>query len=147
MATIFEARLIGNIGKDATSNKMERGVVAINFPVAHNENWKDKKTGEQRSRTTWINCTIWKKDGSNSGILGYLKRGTLVELTGTPFARSFQDENGAIRTDIRLNVTKTNILKLVHAPSEEIENSITNTPFTMEGDDSIANFTLDEDDF
>ncbi|MFM7758620.1 MAG: hypothetical protein ACKO6J_06745 [Crocinitomicaceae bacterium] len=42
MATIFETRLIGNIGKDAVIKTMDRGILAINFPVAHNKNWKDK---------------------------------------------------------------------------------------------------------
>ena len=42
MSTVFETRLIGNIGKDAEVKNMENGIVAINFPVAHNKNWKDK---------------------------------------------------------------------------------------------------------
>ena len=45
MASVFETRLIGNIGKDAVSRNMDRGIIAINFPVAHNKNWKDKKNG------------------------------------------------------------------------------------------------------
>lgn len=61
MATVFETRLIGNIGRDATVNKMDKGVIAINFPVAHNKNWRDKKSGETKTKTTWVNCTIWKK--------------------------------------------------------------------------------------
>ena len=69
MATVFETKLIGNIGKDATIKNMERGVVAINFPVAHNKNWRDKRTGEARTKTTWVNCTIWKKEGANLRIL------------------------------------------------------------------------------
>ena len=40
MATIFETRLIGNIGKDAVVKLMDRGILAINFPGAHNKNWK-----------------------------------------------------------------------------------------------------------
>ena len=46
MATVFETRLIGNIGKDADVRSMDNGnLLAINFPVAHNKNWKDKRTG------------------------------------------------------------------------------------------------------
>ena len=52
MATVFETRLIGNIGKDAVMKNMERGVVAINFPVAHNKNWRDKRTGESKTKTS-----------------------------------------------------------------------------------------------
>ena len=71
MATVFETRLIGNIGKDAHVKTMERGIVAINFPVAHNKNWKDKKTGQMRTKTTWVNCTIWKRDSSNMRITDF----------------------------------------------------------------------------
>ena len=60
MATIFETRLIGNIGKDATVKSMEKGETAVNFPVAHNKNWKDKRTREQRTKTTGVNITNWK---------------------------------------------------------------------------------------
>ncbi len=111
MATVFETRLIGNIGKDAVVRKMDNGVVAINFPVAHNKNWKDKRTGQQRTKTTWINCTIWKREGTNLRILDYLKTGTLVEVVGTPFAKGYLQDDQSIKTEIRLNVSKTNILR------------------------------------
>ena len=85
MATIFETRLIGNIGKDAVVRKVEKGVIALNFPVAHNKNWRDKRTGEQRTKTTWVNCTIWKKDGTNLRILDYLKKGNYMQTNGRRF--------------------------------------------------------------
>ncbi|MFT5820747.1 MAG: single-strand DNA-binding protein [Crocinitomix sp.] len=111
MATVFETRLIGNIGKDAVVRKMEKGVLALNFPVAHNKNWRDKRTGEQRTKTTWVNCTIWKKDGTNLRILDFLKKGCLVEVIGTPFAKGYLQDDQSIKSEIRLNVSKTNILK------------------------------------
>jgi single-stranded DNA-binding protein len=49
MATIFETRLIGNLGKDAVVKNIDRGIIAINFPVAHNKNWKDKRTGSVKT--------------------------------------------------------------------------------------------------
>ena len=111
MATVFETRLIGNVGKDAVVRKMEKGVLALNFPVAHNKNWRDKRTGEQRTKTTWVNCTIWKKDGTNLRILDFLKIGSLVEVIGTPFAKGYLQDDQSIKSKIRLNGSKTNILK------------------------------------
>lgn len=111
MATVFETRLIGNIGKDAVVKEMNKGLIAINFPVAHNKNWRDKKTNEQRTKTTWVNCTIWKKEGSNMRILDFLTKGTLVEVVGTPFAKGYLQEDQSVKAEIRLNVSKTNILK------------------------------------
>jgi single-stranded DNA-binding protein len=127
---------------------MERGVIAINFPVAHNKNWKDKRTGETKTKTTWVNCTIWKKDGANLRILDFLKRGALVELEGTPFAKAYPQEDGFIRTEIRLNVSKTNILRPAKCEDETYEADIVDReecedPF----DTTIEDFTLDEDDF
>lgn len=146
MATVFETRLIGNIGKDATVKTMERGVLAINFPVAHNKNWKDKRTGEQRTKTTWINCTIWKREGGNLRILDFLKKGTLVELVGTPFAKAFPSEDGSVRTEIRLNISKTNILKTSSVLSSDDGDDFVDSE--EEDDDSgLSDFTIDEDDF
>ena len=122
MATVFETRLIGNIGKDAVVRKMEKGVLALNFPVAHNKNWRDKRTGEQRTKTTWVNCTIWKKDGTNLRILDFLKKGSLVEVIGTPFAKGYLQEDQSIKSEIRLNVSKTNILKASSDSTSDYKN-------------------------
>lgn len=124
MATVFETRLIGNIGKDAVVRHMDNGVVAINFPVAHNKNWKDKRTGEQRTKTTWINCTIWKRDGANLRILDYLKTGTLVEVIGTPFPKGYLQDDQSIKTEIRLNVAKTNILRPGNCTKPECDDDL-----------------------
>lgn len=142
MATVFEARLIGNLGKDATVKNMERGIIAINFPVAHNKNWKDKKSGESKTRTTWINCTIWKKEDANMRILDFLKSGTLVELIGTPIAKSYSQTDGTIRSEIRLNVSKTNILRI---SKNENENS-NNEKEDLDLED-LEDFFSDSDDF
>lgn len=150
MATVFETRLIGNIGKDAIVKQMERGVLAINFPVAHNKNWKDKKSGDSKTKTTWVNCTIWKKDGSNMRILDFLKKGALVELVGTPFAKAFVQEDGFVRTEIRLNVSKTNILrpaKLSENDRDDYEGDEFSDEEDEYGDTGLDDFTIDEDDF
>ncbi len=149
MATVFETKLIGNIGKDATIKSMDSGVVAINFPVAHNKNWKDKRTGEQRTNTTWINCTIWKREGSNMRVVDYLKRGTLVELTGTPFAKAFNNEDGSIRTEIRLNVFKTNILRAAPTVNQGdfYEDEDENTDEDSDFNSNVSDFSIDSDDF
>jgi single stranded DNA-binding protein len=151
MATVFETRLIGNIGKDASMKQMERGVIAINFPVAHNKNWKDKRSGEVKTKTTWVNCTIWKKEGASLRILDFLKKGALVELVGTPFAKSFAQEDGVTRAEIRLNISRTNILRPAKCDDDMAFDIIDDNESPCEDDDcsgaSIDDFTLSEDDF
>lgn len=147
MATVFETRLIGNLGKDATVKTMDRGVVAINFPVAHNKNWRDKRTGEPRTKTTWVNCTIWKKEGANMRILDFLKSGALVELTGTPFAKAFQQEDGNIKTEIRLNISRTNILRPSKNESSEREELNQEGYNDDDAQNNLDDYTLNEEDF
>ena len=149
MATVFETRLIGNIGKDATLKTMERGVIAINFPVAHNKNWRDKRSGESKTKTTWVNCTIWKKEGANLRILDFLKKGALVELIGSPFAKAYTMEDGFVRTEIRLNVAQTNILrpsKFDGTMTEDIIDEVENDDNEYV-DSALDDFSIDEDDF
>ena len=133
MATVFETRLIGNLGKDAMVRNLEGQVVAINFPVAHNQNWKDKRTGHSKTKTTWVNCTIWKQEGANLKILDFLKKGTLVEIIGTPVAKAYKVEDGSIRSEIRLTVIKTNILRTVS--KEEFSDSDNNSVEDVFSDD------------
>ena len=147
MATVFETRIIGNIGKDAVIKPMERGIIAINFPVAHNKNWRYKKTGSPKTKTTWVNCTIWKREGSNMRIVDFLTRGTMVELVGTPYAKGFAAEDGSIRTEIRLNVTGTNILRASQRVEEDTEDFIDHEDFTAFHENTLDDFTIHEDDF
>jgi len=151
MSTVFETRLIGNIGRDAVSKTMNKGVIALNFPVAHNKNWKDKRTGQLRTNTTWINCTIWKHEKSNLRIADYLKRGTLVEITGVPIAKAFQNEDGSLRTEIRLNVIKINILRSSTTQNTENnsmhEHAIVDTDTTEDLDTTLSEFSIEDYDF
>ena len=144
MSTVFETRLIGNIGKDAEVKNMENGIVAINFPVAHNKNWKDKKSGELKTKTTWVNCTIWKKEGSSLKITDYLKRGTLVDLIGTPFSKAYTHEDGSVRSEIRLNIAKTNILRTSARGESNPQTAESNNNSSI---DIVEDFSLQEDDY
>jgi single stranded DNA-binding protein len=147
MATVFETRLIGNIGKDAIVKPMERGIIAINFPVAHNKNWRDKKTGSSKTKTTWVNCTIWKREGSNMRIVDFLTRGTLVELVGSPYAKGYITEDGNVRTEIRLNVSDTNILRPAQRVEGEVDDYIDRDEFSSDVEDHFDDFNISDEDF
>lgn len=147
MATVFETRLIGNIGKDAVVKSMERGIIAINFPVAHNKNWRDKKSGASKTKTTWVNCTIWKREGSNMRIVDFLTRGTMVELVGTPYAKGYITEDGSVRTEIRLNVSDTNILKPTQRIDGELDDIMDQDDFSVDDDGGFDDFNVPDEDF
>jgi hypothetical protein len=74
-----------------------------------------------------------------------LKRGTLVEVIGTPIAKAYLNEDGTLRSEIRLNVSKTNILRPSTKEDYSPEDIVDNEDDTFES--SIDDFTMDEDDF
>jgi single-stranded DNA-binding protein len=126
---------------------MERGIIAINFPVAHNKNWRDKKTGSSKTKTTWVNCTIWKREGSNMRIVDFLTRGTLVELVGSPYAKGYVTDDGNVRTEIRLNVSDTNILRPAQRVEGEVDDYIDRDEFSSDVEDHFDDFNISDEDF
>jgi hypothetical protein len=77
-------------------------------------------------------------------IVDFLNRGTLVEVIGTPFAKAFQQEDGFIRTEIRMNIARTNILRPVMKDDTlPVEMMIDESNFEVSMDD----FSIEENDF
>lgn len=102
---IFKTELIGNLGRDATVTVFQNKE-ALNFSVAHTEKWRDKN-GVQSEKTTWVNCTIWEP----GGLAPYLKKGTLVYLSGTLDAVAYKPKDGGEpKADLRLKVFTCKLL-------------------------------------
>jgi hypothetical protein len=80
-------------------------------------------------------------------IIDFLTRGTLLEVLGSPFAKTVQLEDGQMRTEIRLNVSKTNILRPANRDDQD------SLGFVDQDDDedqygaSLDDYSLDGDDF
>ena len=65
-------------------------------------------------------------------ILDFLTKGTLVEVVGTPFAKGYIQEDQTVKSEIRINVSKTNILRpskgeRIDFDFDEIENETENS--------------------
>jgi single-strand DNA-binding protein len=69
--------LEGNLGKDAEKKTTPNGDV-VNFSIAVNEQWKDKK-GAEHKRTDWFNIQVW---GPMTKFASTLKKGTPVTVEG-----------------------------------------------------------------
>ncbi len=67
---MIKLQIIGNLGKDATTNTVN-GKNVINFSVAHTE--KFTSNGEKKEKTTWVECAYWT---DKTAISPYLKKGT-----------------------------------------------------------------------
>ena len=93
--------IAGRVGQDAEINQVA-GKTVINFSVAHSERWKDRVTGELKSKTVWVRCTRWT---DQTGIVPYLKKGVAVVVTGSPHAGAYINNQGAAVGTLELNVS------------------------------------------
>lgn len=82
---------IGNLGKDPEIRQLEGGVSVGRFPIATNENYKDK-SGEWQQRTEWHDIVVWRHLAERAE--RDLKKGSLVFIEGKLTHRKWQDNEG-----------------------------------------------------
>ena len=86
--------LIGNLGRDPEVRRLENGAVVAKFPIATNENYKDK-SGEWQSQTEWHDIVVWRNLAERAE--STLKKGMGVYVEGKLTHRSWQDQDGNTR--------------------------------------------------
>lgn len=83
--------LIGNLGRDPEIRRLENGAVVAKFPIATNENYRDK-SGEWQTLTEWHDIVAWR--GLAERAEAQLKKGSLVYVEGKLTHRSWEDQDG-----------------------------------------------------
>ncbi len=86
--------LIGNIGKDPTVRALNNGDKVVSFSVATSETWKDKQSGERKTKTEWHNLVIFN-ESLGKVAEQYCKKGTKVYVEGQLQTRKWTDQSGA----------------------------------------------------
>lgn len=83
--------LIGNLGKDPEIRTTQDGREIASFGLATSESWKDKNTGERKSKTEWHKIVVF-----NPGIIGviksYVKKGSKLYLEGSLQTRKWEKD-------------------------------------------------------
>ena len=72
--------LIGNLGDDIKMHHFEDGGCIGRFPIATNENYTNKQTGEKVMNTEWHNIVVRNKAAEICN--KYLKKGDKVVTSG-----------------------------------------------------------------
>ena len=88
--------LIGNLGKDPEARSTQDGREIVNLSVATEESWKDKSTGERKSRTEWHKVVIFNESLGKIA-KQYLAKGSKVYLEGQLQTRKWTDKDGQDR--------------------------------------------------
>ena len=84
--------LVGNLGQDPETRDMPSGGAVTNISVATSEQWKDKKTGDQKERTEWHKIAFFGRLAEIAA--EYLRKGSQVYVEGKLRTRKWQDRDG-----------------------------------------------------
>lgn len=91
--------LIGRIGTDAEVKTLERNKV-LSFSMAIDRSYYDKNQKQRVERTEWIRVNKFFDLQNPINVAQYLKKGTLVYVSGIPKAEGWKNQAGEIQTAI-----------------------------------------------
>lgn len=88
------AQLMGRLGKDPESRKLNNGSTVVSFSLATGESWRDKSTGERRDLTDWHNIVVFNEKLGEI-VMKYMHKGSRCYIEGAIKTRKWQDQGGA----------------------------------------------------
>ena len=145
--TLNKVMLIGHLGDEVKMHYFEGGGCIGRFPLATNETYTSKQTGEKVTNTDWHNVVVRNKAAEICE--KYLKKGDKVYVEGRLKNRQWQGEDGNTRYTTEVHVQDFTFLTNKNegaAPStvtnqtpEPMASQPSNTPAasTVEGDDDL----------
>lgn len=92
-ASVNKVIIIGNVGKDPEIRSFQSGGRAASFSVATSESWKDKSSGERKTRTEWHRISVLN-DALVDIIEKFVKKGSKVFIEGQLETRKWTDRQG-----------------------------------------------------
>lgn len=90
MRGVNKAIIIGTCGQDPEIRYMPNGDAVCNLSIATNEEWKDKASGEKKSKTEWHRVVLFGKIAEIAG--EYVRKGTSVYLEGKLQTREWEKD-------------------------------------------------------
>ncbi len=101
--TINKVILIGHTGDEIKMHYFDGGGCVGNFPLATNETYTNRTTGEKVSNTEWHNIVVRNKAAEICE--KYLHKGDKVYIEGRLKTRKWQDDQGRDRYTTEIQCT------------------------------------------
>jgi single-strand DNA-binding protein len=108
--TVNKVILIGHLGDELKMHYFEGGNCIGRFPLATNETYINKTTGEKINTTEWHNLVVRNKAAEICE--KYLSKGDKVYVEGRIKSRQWQDEGGSQKYTTEIQVTEFTFLSL-----------------------------------
>ena len=100
--------LIGHLGDEVKLRYFDNGGCIGPFPLATNESYTNKQTGEQVTNTEWHNLVLRNKAAETCE--KYLKKGDKLFVEGRIKTRKWQGEDGNPRYSTEIHVDEFTFL-------------------------------------
>jgi|TARA_A100001015_G_scaffold78030_1_gene86605 single-strand DNA-binding protein len=100
--TLNKVMLIGHLGDDVKMHYFDNGGALGRFPLATNETYTNKSTGEKVTNTDWHNIVVRNKAAEVCE--KYLSKGDKVYIEGRIKTRKWTGEDGNDRYTTEINV-------------------------------------------
>ncbi len=147
--TLNKVMLIGHTGDEIKMNYFEGGGCIGRFPLATNETYTNRTTGEKISNTEWHNIVVRNKAAEICE--KYLKKGDKIYVEGRIKTRKWQDDQGNDRYSTEIQCTDFTFLtpKNESGPSQgdQGQSAQTMTKSSSSPEQEVPHsFSEDEDD-
>ncbi len=106
--TLNKVMLIGHLGDEVKMHYFEGGGSIGRFPIATNETYTNKQTGERVTNTDWHNIVVRNKAAEVCE--KYLSKGDKVYVEGRLKNRQWQGEDGNTRYTTEVHVQEFTFL-------------------------------------
>ncbi|MFD2567158.1 single-stranded DNA-binding protein [Pseudotenacibaculum haliotis] len=137
--TINKVILIGHLGDEVKMNYFEGGNSIGRFPIATNETYTNRQTGERVSTTEWHNIVVRNKLAETCE--KYLSKGDKVYCEGRIKTRQWE-QDGQKRYTTEIHVTNMTFLSSKNEAGAPTPSNTTHQSQATEGSKSV----IEEDD-
>ncbi|MBW8523791.1 single-stranded DNA-binding protein [Chryseobacterium chendengshani] len=130
--------IIGRLTKDAEVRNLSNQKQVVNFSIATNDNYRNKK-GERIEQTTFFDCAYW----ISPKVADFLTKGTLVELSGRAYPSAWIGKDGEPHAGLNFHTSQIK----VHSSSKIIQpNTAESTKSDKKGTSKSQSNNSDKDD-
>jgi len=135
---INKVTLLGNLGQDPEIRTTQGGKELASFSLATSETWKDKASGEKKTKSEWHKVVIFNDNLVNL-VKNYTQKGSKIYLEGKLQTRDWEDKDGNKKytTEIILNGFESKIVLLDNKDDNKPKMSESDDKAFKEADDSL----------
>ena len=109
--------LIGRLTKNAVVAQLKDDRKVVNFTLAVNDYYKPKNSEKGVTVTTFISCGYW----ISPKIAEWLKKGSLVEITGRLTVNAYTDMQGEAKGTLNCHVDSIKIHQQIKGEATKTE--------------------------